>query len=206
MNFQSILAIGAHPDDLEFSCFGFLLKQQKLGSSIYGFIASPDSEERNFFDKRVKETKQSFNLINNSSVFIRDKNKISAENYIELADMIRDFVLQNQIDLVLIHSHNDTHQEHRLLHEITMTALRRLPISIFAYRSPSTENFNPILTIDINKEYDLKINAIKKHVSQSGKPYFSEDSIKIANQSWNAKKFGIDFCEEFDILRMVDKG
>jgi LmbE family N-acetylglucosaminyl deacetylase len=206
LNFKSILAIGAHPDDIEFGCFGFLLKQQKLGSNIYGFIASPDSEEKDFFDKRVKETKESFNLINNSSLIIRNKNKINIEDYVETADMIRDIVIKNKIDLVLVHSYSDTHQEHRMIHEITMSSLRRLPVTIFGYRSPSTEKFNPNLIIDINQEYNLKIEAIKKHISQLDKTYFSEDSIKISNQSWNAKKVGIDFCEEFDILRMIDKG
>ena len=29
-----VLAIGAHPDDIEFSCLGFLLRQKKLGAKI----------------------------------------------------------------------------------------------------------------------------------------------------------------------------
>ena len=31
---KNILAIGSHPDDIEISSFGFLLKQAKLGKNI----------------------------------------------------------------------------------------------------------------------------------------------------------------------------
>jgi len=206
MRVNSILAIGAHPDDLEFACFGFLIKQQKNGSKIYGYIASPDSEEKNFFEKRIKETYNSFNIIKDSSVFIRNKNKIIMNDYVEIADEIRNIIINNNVDLILIHSKNDTHQEHRLLHEITITAARRLPVNIFAYRSPSTEDFNGKLIVDIKNEYNLKLKAIGCHKSQSGKTYFSKESIDMANQGWNGKKMGIDYYEEFDILRMVDRG
>ena len=159
MKFKNILAVAAHPDDLEFSCFGFLLKQQKNGSNIHAYVASPDSEEKNFFDKRIEETNDSFGLINNSNIFIRNKNKIFDNDYVEIADSIRQIILDNNIDLVLVHSKDDTHQEHRLMHDIVMTATRRLPLNILGYRSPSTENFNGKFIIDIKDEYDLKLSV-----------------------------------------------
>ena len=203
MIFNNILAIGAHPDDLEFSCFGFLLKQQKLGSNIFGVVLSPDSEEKDFFEERIRETTESFNLIPKSQLVIRKQNKIVETDYVNIIDNIRSLVLNSNIDLVLIHSKNDTHQEHRMLHDMTMTALRRLPVNIFAYRSPSTESFIGNLIVDIKDEYETKVMAINKHKTQALKPYFSEEAVRISNQNWNAKKLEIDYCEEFDILRMV---
>ena len=40
LTFKRILAIGAHPDDVEYSCLGFLLKQMALGSNIVAYVAS----------------------------------------------------------------------------------------------------------------------------------------------------------------------
>jgi LmbE family N-acetylglucosaminyl deacetylase len=94
-------------------------------------------------------------------------------------------------------------QEHRLLNEITMTALRRLPITILLYKSPSTIKFTPNLLIDINDEYETKVKAIQCHATQSYKEYMQLDAIKIFNQGWNGKNIGIDFYEQFNILRMV---
>ena len=203
--FSSILAIGAHPDDIEFSCFGFLLKQQKIGSKIKVYIVSPDSLTDNpITDKRIQESIESFSLIPNTDLLIRNKNNINNEDYQLIADEIRNLVNKNKVDLVLVHYPNDTMQEHRLLHDIVMTALRRLPVSVFLYKSPSTShNFIPNFISNIKHEYLTKVNALKKHKSQSNKEYMSEESIKIFNTGWNGKKIGIDVCEEFYIERLI---
>jgi len=206
MQFKSILAIGAHPDDIEFSCFGFLLKQQKKGSNIHVFIASPDSRSDGSQDKeRMQESINSFSLIPNCILKFRHTNKILVEDYEELSDQIRNIVLENNIDLVLIHSAKDeTHQEHRLLHDITMSALRRLPISIIEYRSPSIYNgFKSNYIVDIDNEYDIKMDAVRKHITQLKMPYMFTDSLKIFNQPWTAKLHGISYAEEFNIVKMV---
>lgn len=204
MEFKSILAIGAHPDDIELSCFGFLLKQQKLGSNIHAFIASPDSLTENpKTEIRTKESQEAFSLIPESNLFIRTTNNINMENYQEICDQIRNMAISNNIDLVIVHYPKDTMQEHRLLNEITMTALRRLPVSIFLYKSPSTIKFIPNLFVDINKEYDAKVKAISCHKTQANKEYMHPDSIKIFNQGWDGKSIGIDIYEQFNILRMV---
>lgn len=207
MIFKSILAVGAHPDDLELSCFGFLLNQNNNGSKIYGYIASPDSLTNNpKTEIRSNESINAFKLIPQSELMIRNKNNIKDSDYQEIADELRNIIINNKVDLILIHHKDDSMQEHRLLHDITITAARRLPLSIFAYRSPSTISFDPNLIVDIKDVYDIKIKAIREHKTQFDKQYFSSDSLLIFNQSWNAKKIGIDFCEEFDILRMVDRG
>jgi LmbE family N-acetylglucosaminyl deacetylase len=207
MKFKSILAIGAHPDDIEFSCFGFLLKQNLSGSKINIFIASPDSNLKgDQTDQRKQESIEAFKLIPDSKVIFRNVNKILNDDYEKLSDQIRNIVIEESVDLVLVHSSiNETHQEHRLLNEITISALRRLPVSIFLYKSPSvTNNFNSNLLINIEKHYEIKLKAIKKHASQSDRTYMQEDAIKIFNQGWNGKLLGMDYSEEFNILRMVD--
>lgn len=206
MNFKSILAIGAHPDDVEISCFGFLAKQRNEGSNIHVFVVSPDSlSDGGLMYDRIEETKKAFDSIPGVNLNFRYKNNIVYDDYQPLSEDIRKLVVDNHIDLVLIHSKDDTMQEHRLLHDITMTALRRLPVSVFTYRSPSTQNFNHNLIIDISKYYDIKIKALQEHKTQSNKTFLSEDSIKIFNQSWDAKMYGIDFYEGFDILRIIDR-
>jgi len=204
MNFKSILAIGAHPDDIELACFGFLLKQQKLGSKIYAFIASPDSLTNNPKTlTRIEESQKSFKLIPESILTIRDKNNINMENYQEIGDQIRNIILDNNIDTVIVHSNNDTMQEHRLLHDITITACRRLPLNILLFKSPSSEVFQTNLIVNIENEYETKILAIKQHSTQLNKPYLFDDSLTIFNQSWIGKKMGFNKTEEFIVYRIV---
>lgn len=204
--FNSILAIGAHTDDIEYSCFGFLLKQHSMGSKISVFVASPDSRgSGDQYYERVEETKQSFAGMSNINLIFRNTNKILPDNYEKMSDQIREIIINNDIDLVLIHDNqDDTHQEHRLIHEISMSATRRLPINIFAFKSPSAHNgFKSNYVVDITDQYPAKIEAVKKHITQSGLPYMSEDSLEIFNKSWSGKVLGINYCEEFRIIRMV---
>jgi LmbE family N-acetylglucosaminyl deacetylase len=206
MSFNNILAIGAHPDDIEYSCFGFLLKQHKNGSNIYACILSPDSlNDGQLAQERTEESVKALRLIPNIQFFIRDKNNIDESQYQIISDELRNIVLSNNIDTILVHSKEyDTMQEHRLLHDITMTALRRLPVNIILYRSPSiSNNFISNFFVDIKDEYETKIVAIKEHKTQMNKPYMSDESIRIFNQNWNAKSFGIDYMEEFNIVRMI---
>lgn len=205
-SFKSILAIGAHADDIEYSCFGFLLKQYSSGAKINVFIVSPDSRgSGDQYYERVEETKQSFMCMPEINLIFRNTNKILPDNYEKLVDQIRNIIIEKNIDLVLIHDgKDDTHQEHRLIHDISMSATRRMPINIMVFKSPSIHNgFKSNYLVDITNQYPAKIEAIKKHKTQSDLSYMSEDSLKIFNQPWSGKVLGIDYCEEFKIIRMV---
>ncbi|HUF94094.1 MAG TPA: PIG-L family deacetylase, partial [Candidatus Limnocylindria bacterium] len=37
---MNVLAIGAHPDDIEYGCGGMLIKYAERGHSVYMFVAS----------------------------------------------------------------------------------------------------------------------------------------------------------------------
>lgn len=205
MNFKSILAVGAHADDIDLSCFGFLLKQQKLGSKINSFVICPDPVVDNpITEQRTQEAYDSLSLIPNNNIIIDNKHVLSMQDYPELTDKIRKIVIDNDVDLVVTHSNDDTMQDHRLIHEVTLTGLRRLPVSIFTFSSISVKHgFKPTILIDIKDEYDTKIKAINKHLSQFPKGYMTEDYARIFNQDWNAKMMGIEYCEKFEIFRMV---
>ena len=204
MNFKSILAIGAHPDDIELGCFGFLYKQQKIGSQINAYIVSPDSLSNGYLtETRIQESTNALSLISHINLIIEKTNNINFERYQKISDKIRDIVLKNNVDLVLVHDKNDTMQEHRLLHDIALTAVRRLPVNIILYKSPSSESFQTNFIVDIEKEYETKVLAIKKHITQKNKPYLSDQSIDIFNQTWAGKKIGFNKNEEFIVYRMV---
>ena len=137
-NFKRIFAVGAHQDDLEYSCMGMLLRQYNLGSDICVYVASNGSAgDPTSGSSRVNETRESFSFLSNSEIHIRDSSGFSFDQYEELSVNIREILLKFKPDLVLVHDINDTHQEHRLLHDIVITATRRLPVSIFTYKSVS---------------------------------------------------------------------
>jgi LmbE family N-acetylglucosaminyl deacetylase len=205
-NFNSILAVGAHSDDVDLSCFGFLLKHSNSGSKITVLVVSPSSGDSELLEKRSDESKKSFELIPNCEVILLQENEISDKNYIYISDKIREIIIEKEIDLMLIHSEEDTHQEHRLCNKISITASRRLPINIFEFfSSSSTSEFNENLITNITNEYENKIKAINQHKTQLDKIFMSKEYLKYFNQIPEAKLLGFDYSEKFKIIKMVEK-
>lgn len=206
IRYKTILAIGTHSDDLELGCFGFLLKQADLGAKIFLLTATPDSTSITRTESRALESINAASLIKNAEALILSNNRITYDHYPILVENIRKIMVDNKIDLVLINHPDDTHQEHRLLNKITMTATRRLPVSVFQYKTPSTgQNFKSNIFVDIQNYYHTKIQAIKMHTSEKDKPFMQDKYLEQINISDAATLLGLGYVEQFEILKVVDK-
>ena len=170
VKFERILVIGAHPDDVEYSCLGFLLKQKSLGSKIFAYVASLGglNDATSGLERKVEsDAALSFNGFQK---FYTLNNKF---DYFEIEAEIRNLVLEFNIDCVLVHSPLDTHQDHRIIHDITLSAIRRVGLSLILYRSVSTtREFVPNLQVGVDVFMDLKMKTLLLHKSQQTKYLF----------------------------------
>ena len=198
INFKRVLAIGAHPDDVEFSCLGYLMKLKENGSKITVYVASNGSagDPTSSVD-RIDESRNALHCIGAELVY-RNQSGICITDYEKISVELRALILRTKPDLILIHSQFDTHQEHKYLRDIVMTASRRVPCSIFSYKSVSvTVGYQENLYININKYIDKKIEYVRMHKSQRGHVYMSEESIRLFHVSWFAKMRANDYIESF---------
>ena len=203
--FRKVLAIGAHPDDVEFSCYGYLSKLKDNGADISVYIASngcvgdPTSGSH-----RLKESEHALHRLTNT-IYSRNVSGIEAQHYESISQEIREIVLNFQPDLVLVHSQHDTHQEHILLREIVITALRRISTSLISYKSVSvTADYRENIFIDVSKFIEEKIMALESHKTQSNHLYMQPDHIKSFHINWFALMRDIQFAESFYLEQMVD--
>lgn len=123
MNHVNILAIGAHPDDIELGCGGLLVKAGKNGHNVYMYTltrgeASGDPHHRT-------------NELINSAKVIGD-----------LINHIERIILKTGADLVLTHSMHDIHHDHRASATATVEA-GRFASNILSYEIPLTKDFKP---------------------------------------------------------------
>jgi LmbE family N-acetylglucosaminyl deacetylase len=77
---------------------------------------------------------------------------------------------------IFTHWRDDTHQDHRNLTACTLAATRYIPNFLF-YESPSSQNFNPNVYVDITEVLDKKIELLKIHASQISKTNIEETTI-----------------------------
>ena len=108
---MKIVAIGAHPDDIELGCGGLLLKAVRNGHNVYMYTltrgsASGDPQERN------KELIQSSKIIGADGLWIDNFEDTHLSNSHDLISHIEFIIRKTQADIVITHSLNDTDHDH----------------------------------------------------------------------------------------------
>lgn len=197
---KNILAIGAHPDDIEISCLGYLLKQNKEKKSrISVFIASSGSlKDSTSGMKRIKESKRALKCIKDICIYFRSNKGIKVSDFEIISNKIRKLILTINPDEILVHDPNDTHNEHSLIYNIVKTASRRLAINLIRYKSVSSSNdFKANTYIDVGNYLEIKKKCLKLHTSQQSHEYFSETYIDSFHNNFFAYSRGIKVSEAF---------
>jgi LmbE family N-acetylglucosaminyl deacetylase len=174
---MNILAIGAHPDDIELGCGGVLLKasrQDRHNIFMYTLTrggASGDPEER------TKELIQSAKFIGAKRLWIDNFEDTRLSLSSDLINHIEFFIKKADPDIVLTHSLGDTHHDHRAIAASTMEAGRFVP-NILAYEIPVTRDFKPQVYYDISDVIDGKIELINIFLSQRSKSFLQSNAIR----------------------------
>jgi LmbE family N-acetylglucosaminyl deacetylase len=202
-----ILAIGAHPDDVELGCGGLLLQAVRNGHRVYICTltkgsASGDPRER------TEELLKSAKFIGAKDVRIGDFEDTKLTVSSELINYIEAYVDKVNPDLILTHFHGDIHHDHRAVSTATLESAR-FNSNILAYEIPLTRNFEPKVYYDISEVIDEKVELIRIFWSQRSKLYTKANAIKglaefRALQS--RLNTSIDYVESFDVLKLcLDK-
>ena len=173
---MNILAIGAHPDDIELGCGGTLLKASRQGHNVFMYTltrgaASGDPEQR------TKELMQSAKFIGAKRLWIDNFEDTKLSLSSELINHIEFFINKSDPDIVLSHSLGDTHHDHRAIAASTVEAGRFIP-NILAYEIPVTRDFKPQVYYDISDVIDDKIELINIFWSQRSKMFLKSNAIK----------------------------
>jgi LmbE family N-acetylglucosaminyl deacetylase len=172
----NILAIGAHPDDIELGCGGLLIKAARQGHNVYMYsitrgAVSGDPKQR------THELMKSAKFIGAKNLWIDDfeDTKLSVSN--DLINHIEHFITKADPDLVLTHSPLDAHHDHRAIATATLEA-GRFTSNILSYEIPLTKNFSPQVYYDISDVVDDKVELINIFWSQHTKLYLKSNAIK----------------------------
>ena len=162
---MKILAIGAHPDDIEIGCAGNLLKYANAGHDVYLLVMTL-GEMGGEAETRKEEQTKSAEIMNARDLFWGEYNDTKLATH--LNNMISDIeavVKKIKPDFVFVNYGEDTHQDHRVLSRAAVSATRYVKNVIF-YETPTTNNFSPTLFIDLKDTMDKKIKVLLAHKSQ----------------------------------------
>ena len=203
LGFRRILAIGAHPDDIELGCLGLLLREgPEVEKHIYvGCTGSAADSSTGMH--RINESKTAYAFAKPASMTFRAKAGITAGDFREVMHELERLMTQIQPDLILCLGPHDTHQEHRCIHEIALASARRLRASFLNYGIPSnTPEFHPTLFVDISSVFDVKKQALASHTSQKQKCYMTDEYLEVFHSDRYASLHGIRYAESYEIVRL----
>ena len=170
---MKILALGAHPDDIEIFMYGLLSIYKKKGNKVYTIIATDGAKGGSqagqiLAQKRAKETIAGLKRLS-SPIFLNIPDGELGED-LGHRKIIKENILKIMPDLIITHSQYDYHSDHRSLSLLTSSAVSH-NIPILYCDTLMGVNFNPNFYIDITDHYVSKKDAVLKHKTQNPKRF-----------------------------------
>jgi len=223
LNFNKVLCLSPHPDDVEYGMLGTICKYKDTQFDIIVLSQGGDFDESTTA-KRQDECRTVWKDIDNlrgdfieDSKFIKDKAEDEWVNIIENQYNIGDY------DCIITTSPSDSHFEHRMVSGFAFSLARRSKCGVIQYKSPSTlDTWTPNFFVDLNHVSNrdqkdghsnetymiflaciwyIKLNKLKLFISQQDKSYFSKASIESFHSNYQCSTRGLNWVESFKIIR-----
>ena len=215
---KNILAIGAHPDDVEFGFFGTLKKHIQEGDKVIICLMSnstvKDATTNQYTrtkDTSISEAECSAHSIGATLIMLNYQDTEIPFNSDSIKQLEK-IINQNNIDVVYTHWGGDTHQDHINTLNTTLAA-SRLVDNVLCYEQvplPRVCRNYPVANyyVDITNTIKDKIIACECHESQV-KKYNSMDISILDNlitlAEYRGTQCNVKHAEAFNVLKMVKK-
>lgn len=212
----NVLAIGAHPDDIEFGCFGTLKKHLNSGDKVTLLVMTQSDVK----DAHTNEVTRDASISKTEAQHAADV--LGAELILgpfqdtkvpfnsESVSFIEKVVKERGIDFVYTHWAGDTHQDHINTLSATMAATR-LVKNVLCYEQvplPRITTTYPVANyyVDITETLPTKLAGCQAHKSQIDK--FNQHGFDILDgietlAKYRGNQAGVKYAEAFDVLKMV---
>ena len=212
-----VMAIGAHPDDIEIGCGGSLFKYAQEGASLLFIVAtsgqmgSISTSPEELSEVRRKEALASANHFGADLEFLDLVDGLSRyedKDKYKLIRLIREFAP----DLCYIHSRQDNFLDHKVVHELAMSSLLGAQGPWYQVAGGKPHKVNSILgyevwhplntwqrVVDISKTLDKKLASLMEHSSQTSTIDYVRATKGLAN--YRGAMAGLQAAEVFEVLR-----
>lgn len=196
-----VLAIGAHPDDIELGCGATLAAHAAGGDTVTMLVMTNGERGPTETIPRTSEQEQSAAILG-AQLYWGGFADGAIPQGREPVDVIESLLFRVGADVVYSHSPRDTHQDHRAVAEATLAATRRLP-RICLYESPSTRGFSPSHYVDVDGYLDTKMKMLEAHASQILSNGFVDLDAIEAQARYRGFQARRTLAEAFEVDRFV---
>ncbi len=172
---MNVLAIGAHPDDIEIGCGATLIKYRQKEHKAYALVMT-DGAMGGDNELRRNEQLRSNEIIGVEKTFWGGYKDTQLPLDKGIITVIEDVIQKVDPDFIFVNYFDDTHQDHRHLAKATISATRYIKNVLF-YEVPTTHNFFPSIFVNIEDVMEEKNRILLAHESQVMKTNIEDLSI-----------------------------
>jgi LmbE family N-acetylglucosaminyl deacetylase/CheY-like chemotaxis protein len=196
---ERVLAIGAHPDDVEIGVGGVLIGHRNAGEPV-AILTLSHGQRGGDRNMRADESQRAASIIG-ARLYLEDLEDTRIPESDPTVGIIERVIADFAPTVVYTHTIHDVHQDHRNVNRASLVAARRVP-SVYCYQSPSaTVDFQPARFMSIEPYLDGKIAAIGAYRSQTDiREYLDDELIRATARYWG--RFGdARYCEPMEVVR-----
>jgi LmbE family N-acetylglucosaminyl deacetylase len=196
---QSVLAIGAHPDDVEIGAAGALLAHRAMGHDV-SILTLSRGARGGAESTRAGESEMAA-LALGATLYLEDLQDTRIGEGDPTIGAISRVVESVRPAVVYTHSLHDVHQDHRNTHRAAMVAARQVR-RVYCFQSPSaTVDFRPSRFVTIDEQLERKLLAIQAFASQTQVRAYLEPSLIESTARYWSRFGGGRFAEAFEVVR-----
>lgn len=195
---KTVLAVGAHPDDVELGVGGALAAHASSGDRLV-IVTMSGGSAGGYAEARYLEAKAAAEIVGARLIHLgfEDTHLDAASGAITA---LEDVVREVRPDRVYTHSDHDRHQDHRAVHQAVQVASREVA-DVACFQSPSsTIDYRPDRFVDIAEHLETKLRMLRVFVSQAHRHYMAEDIVRATARYWSRYTRG-KYAEPLETVR-----
>ena len=199
---MNVLAIGAHPDDLELGCSGTLARHVAEGDHVTMLIVTSGQAGPGDVSLREHEATEAAAVLGAGIRFGRLPDGSVSQHELALVHLIEQAVRDTGADAVYTHGQKDSHQDHRAVAMASMGACRAVQ-QVLCYDSPSSLGFSPSVFVDVTSTLDKKLAALAAHRSQVSSSAMASPDLVRTQAGYRGFQSRCEAAEGYEPLRLV---
>lgn len=200
---QTVLAVGAHPDDAEIAVGGTLARLARAGARVVLAVMSVPEPAA----VRIAEARQAADLLGCELLFANEPGRrIDDLKHHELVEAIDRIVHGCRPALLLTHAASEFHSDHLTVHHACIAAQRLADFDLLNFHPtmcrPVPVAFHPSAYVDVSSTFEVKMAAIAAHASQFGARALSLELFRD-HARLQGRMIGARYAEALHVSRLI---
>lgn len=218
---MNILAVSAHPDDIEINCAGTLIKYAKQGHNVFmvnlcnGDLGHAHIKSKELREMRLQESRRSAAIIGAEHITMDVGDLMLYHQNKELRDKTVDILRYTKPDLIITHTPDDYMSDHVAVSNLVFDASFCASLPQYASKHPNVVDicpifymdnlggfkFEPTEYVDISEYINVKMQMLDCHETQV-KWMLDHDNIDFkatvrAFSRTRGAQAGVEYAEGF---------